>query len=131
MSSGQLRTLEEVANAYRDLNPDGVLSHFSDDARVIGNLPGEDWDRKADLQPYLEWELDRFEKVDYRFLDATERRFAATETDDLVVAGSTRVALWGTFKGGRPFEYVGRWTYSLRRDGDGWRVILSQFRLES
>lgn len=124
-------TLTEVANAYKGRNASGVMTHFTDDARMVGNLSGEDWNRKGDWGPYLEWELERFVELDYRFLDPTDRSWARAEESDPVVAGTRKVALWGTFRDGRSFEYVGRWTYTLRQEEDGWKVIFSQFKLEA
>jgi ketosteroid isomerase-like protein len=121
-------TLTAIAESYARKDVEGVLSHFAEDARVIGSLRHEDWSRRDDVREYLRQELADFEDLEQTFIGDEAALEVVVDTESVKVF-TLPGQLSGTFRG-RPFSHDGRWTCVLRYDdGEGWRVVHSHFAL--
>ena len=127
-TGGVAETLNAVAEAYATNDAEAVLSHFADDARVIGSLRHEDWGSKDEWADYLRRELEDFHELEFRHPALEGDQFQPlVETDSFAVV-TQRVAVNGRFRG-RLFAHDGTWTCALRYQDGRWKIVLSHFSL--
>ncbi|MGH9051752.1 MAG: hypothetical protein ACRDWX_01845 [Acidimicrobiia bacterium] len=129
---GAAEVIDGIIAAYTGRQADRVLGYFSTEARVVGNLPHEDWSASDPaFRRYLDGELSAFTNLSWTFHGA-----AGLAPDHLVV-GTQRhqvLVMEGELSGelhGQPFRHEGRWICVLEREDDegGWLVKHSQFSL--
>ena len=125
------QVIDGIVQAYKTGNAKGVLSYFAEDARVIGNLPHEDWPARGDLPTYLSGELKALANLEWVFRGASglAPSHVVVDTPEHQV-----LVMEGTLSGelhGRPFRHDGRWVCVLQRENEeaGWKVRHSQFSL--
>ena len=127
-SVGPEQVFRAVADAYANNDADGVLSHFADDARIIGSLRHETWGDKTDWSDYLRRELEDFSVLEHRLASADFGGLESVATSESLAIFSQEVGLKGKVRG-RQFAHDGRWTCVLRDEGGDWKIVFSQFSL--
>ncbi|HUO46679.1 MAG TPA: nuclear transport factor 2 family protein [Acidimicrobiia bacterium] len=116
--------IEAVRDAYRSGDAEALLSHFVEDAHVIGTKGGESWTNRGDVMRALRSDFG-LNEVHGQLAEGTVAENSATS--DIQVEGNLAwVAMEGRFDfGGR--SYPGRWTCVMRNfDGD-WKIVHSHF----
>ncbi|MEX2624680.1 MAG: nuclear transport factor 2 family protein [Acidimicrobiia bacterium] len=111
--------IDSVRSAYMAHDDETLLSHFAEDAHIIGTKAGESWTNHGDILRAL--------RSDFGLSRIQGQLADLSPSPDVHVEGDLA---WSVMEGRFDFgarSHLGRWTCVLKNIDDEWKVVHSHF----